>query len=152
MVCIRKDGEKCFAIEGDNRYHSILQRDVCVAVCPSDLTTALTTLNASVKIVGTRGTRIIPILDFFEIYGNILEPDEMLTEIQIPRPPEKSKQTFIKFRLRDSVDFAIVSVGCLLAVRERRCEEARISLGAVAPIPIRASKAENFIKGKVVVS
>ncbi|MEM2766837.1 MAG: pyridine nucleotide-disulfide oxidoreductase, partial [Candidatus Bathyarchaeia archaeon] len=76
--------------------------------------------------------------------------DELVTEIQVPRPPENAKQTFLKFRLRSSIDFPIVSVASLVTMDGGVCKEARIVLGAVSPRPIRATRAEQAIKGRAI--
>jgi xanthine dehydrogenase YagS FAD-binding subunit len=58
------------------------------------------------------------------------------------------KQVFLKFTLRRPVDFAIVSVASVMTVKQEVCVDARIALGAVAPGPVRAKKAEQFLKGR----
>ena len=80
--------------------------------------------------------------------GHRLETDEILAEIQIPRLPHGAVQTFIKFRLRESVDFAIVSVASFIIMQEGVCKDARIVLGAVAATPYRARAAEDVIRGR----
>jgi NADPH-dependent glutamate synthase beta subunit-like oxidoreductase len=122
----------------------------CLAVNTSDIGVALVALEAKVKIAGSEGVRIIPIKDFFGAMGNVLEADEVVTEIQVPRPPEKAKQAFLKFRLREAVDFAIVSVASVINSSGGVCQDAKIALGAVAPAPIRAAAAEQAIKGKAI--
>ncbi len=88
--------------------------------------------------------------EFFTTLGNILEPAEVLTHIQIPNPAAGAQQSFLKFTLRKPVDFAIVSVATVVTLRNGTCKEARIALGAVAPTPLRAIETEEFIKGKKV--
>jgi NADPH-dependent glutamate synthase beta subunit-like oxidoreductase len=120
----------------------------CVGVNASDIAVVLMALDAKVKIAGRGGVRTIPISDFFGSLGNVLEADEILTEIQVPKPPERSKQTFLKFRLRESIDFAVVSVASVITRSNGVCEGARIALGAVAPRPIRVKEAEQTLQGK----
>jgi NADPH-dependent glutamate synthase beta subunit-like oxidoreductase/CO/xanthine dehydrogenase FAD-binding subunit len=122
----------------------------CVGVNSSDIAPALIALKAKIKIAGPRGVRTIPTEDFFITLGSALKPDEIVTEIQVPQPSDRAKQTFIKFRLRNPIDFAIVSVASVITVEDGVCKDARIVLGAVAPIPIRATKAEEAIKGKAI--
>jgi xanthine dehydrogenase YagS FAD-binding subunit len=76
--------------------------------------------------------------------------DEVVTEIQVPQPPDGAKQTFIKFRLRESVDFPIVSVASVITIDGGVYRDARIALGAVAPAPIQATMVEQAIKGKAI--
>jgi len=146
--CLRKGGRTCFAVSGDNRYHAILQGKGCFAVCPSDTAIALSVLEARIAIKGANADRLLPIADFFTVMGNVLGPDEMVQEIQIPKPPAGGRQTFRKFRLRKAIDFAVVSLASLITVEGGVCEDARIAIGAVAPTPFRAREAEEAIRGK----
>ncbi len=121
-----------------------------MSVNPSDIAVALLSLDARVKIAGPRNVRTIPIEDFFASPRTVLGPEELVMEIQIPRPPDNAKQSFLKFRLRKTIDFAIVSVASIITTVDGVCNDARIALGAVAPKPIRARSAEQTIKGKAV--
>jgi NADPH-dependent glutamate synthase beta subunit-like oxidoreductase/CO/xanthine dehydrogenase FAD-binding subunit len=122
----------------------------CVAVNCSDVATALIALDAKIKIEGPKGTRTILAEDFFITLGSGLKPYEIVTEIQVPQPLDRAKQTFLKFRLRHPIDFAIASVASVITFEDGVCKDGRIVLGAVAPIPIRATKAEETIMGKAI--
>jgi len=141
--CIRKGGTTCFAMTGDNRYHSIFGNvNRCIAVHPSDVAPALIALDA--KVVTNK--RTIDAENFFDVKfpGNtVLAVDEIVTEIRIPAPPAGAKSAFIKFAIRKSIDFPIVNC----AVRVGGAAP-RICLNAVAPKPYRALKAEAAIAGK----
>ena len=149
LLCLRKGSGPCFAVKGDNRYHAIFNGRGCFAACPSDIATALLALDAHVKTLSVGGSRVIPIEDFFNPLGkHVLEPEEMILEIRMPMPPERAKQKFLKFTVREPVDFAIVSVAALIVTAEGICTEGRIALGAIAPGPLRVSKAEEMLRGK----
>jgi len=148
LLCLRKGSGQCLAVSGDNRYHAILGGKGCFAVCPSDTAVALTALHAVIKVTGTRKNRMVPVEDFFTTLGNILQTGEIVTEIQIPKPLDEAKQTFLKLTLRKPVDFATVSVASVIVLENGICRDARIVLGAVAPAPVRATKAEEVIKGR----
>jgi xanthine dehydrogenase YagS FAD-binding subunit len=141
--CARKGEGKCFAMAGDNRYHSIFGvANGCMAVHPSDIAPALIALDA--KIVTT--DRTIPAGAFWDVKkpGNtVLAATEIIKEIQIPTPPAGAKSAFIKFAIRKSIDFPIVNCAVLTGV-----PNPRIALNAVAPKPYRATKAEAAIAGK----
>ncbi|HGY11198.1 MAG TPA: hypothetical protein ENK36_02385, partial [Desulfobacterales bacterium] len=77
-----------------------------------------------------------------------LYPDELIIEIQIPESNPKTGQAFSKFRIRQSIDFAIGSVGVVLNLKSGRISNSRLVLGAAAPIPIRIKAAEQFLNGK----
>jgi xanthine dehydrogenase YagS FAD-binding subunit len=150
MLCLRKGSGPCLAVSGDNRYHAIMEGKRCFAVCPSDTAVALNVLDAKINITGVGRNRIVSIKDFFNPQGNILQPGEIITEIQLPKPSDRAKQTFLKLTLRKPIDFAIVSVATVIVLEDGICKDARIALGAVAPTPVRATKAEEAIKGKTI--
>ena len=110
----------------------------------------MTALDAKMKVEGFGKNRIVPVKDFFTNLGNVLEPGEIVTEIQIPKPMAKTRQTFLKLTLRKPIDFSIVSVASVISLEGRICKDASIALGAVAPTPVRATKAERIIKGKAI--
>jgi xanthine dehydrogenase YagS FAD-binding subunit len=70
--------------------------------------------------------------------------------VRIPRPPKGARQSYAKFTLRRPLDFAVVSVAAIIALRDGVCTDARIVLGAVGPAPTRAGEAELAIKGKTI--
>jgi xanthine dehydrogenase YagS FAD-binding subunit len=148
LRCLRKGNGPCLAVSGDNRYHAIMEGKKCFAVCPSDMAVALAALNSQVKIAGPKGERSMAVTDFFSPLGNALKRDEMVTEVEVPKINGPVKQTFLKFTLRKSVDFAIVSVASVVSVKEGVCEDARLALGGVAPKPIRGRNAEEAMKGR----
>jgi xanthine dehydrogenase YagS FAD-binding subunit len=79
-----------------------------------------------------------------------LERGEMVKEVEVPRISGPMKQAFLKFTLRRPIDFAIVSVASVITVKERVCLDAHLALGAVAPGPVRANKAEQVLKGRCI--
>ena len=120
----------------------------CVSVNASDTGVALEALNARVKIVGAKGTRTIPVAEFFGSFPNALEKGDIVKEIQVPALGDDARQTFVKFRLREAIDFALVSVASVVSIRNGICKDARIVLGAVAPRPLRATAAEKVLVGR----
>jgi xanthine dehydrogenase YagS FAD-binding subunit len=149
IICYRKEKAPCQAVKGDNRYHAIMGAKKCFAVCPSDTAIALTALGAKLEIKGFQKTRKVSVDEFYTTRGNILELDELLTHIEIPRPAPQARQGFIKYTLRKPVDFAVASVAAVVKMQDGICQDARIVLGAVAPSPVRAVDSEKLLKGKV---
>ena len=150
FFCHRKGGEQCYAVDGDNSYHAILGGHVCFAVCSSDMAPALIALEAKVKIATPYGEKIIPLAEFFTVLGNILKPNELITEIQVPTPGSVTKQRYLKFRLRKAIDPAISSVAAAITTESGIVTMARIVLGGVAPTPYRSLAAEDVLKGKII--
>jgi xanthine dehydrogenase YagS FAD-binding subunit len=143
--CIRKGGTTCFAMMGDNRYHSIFGVvNKCIAVHPSDTAPALVALDA--KIVTNK--RTIQAENFFDVkvpISTVLASDEIITEIQVPALPAGAKSSFLKFAIRKSIDFPIVN--CAVRVGGGA---PRVCLNAVGPKPYRAIKAEAALAGKTI--
>jgi carbon-monoxide dehydrogenase medium subunit len=121
------------------------------AVPSADTAPPLIAFGATVRVVGIQGERRLLVEDFFKGPGeSVLKPDEVLAQIFIPNPPEASSGTYLKMMRRNALDLALVGVAVFLRLDEKRevCKEARIVLGAVAPTPIRAFKAEKILIGK----
>lgn len=138
----------CYALDGENQYHSIFGFNECCAVHPSDIAVALSALDASINTVSTDGGRMIPVDKLYTKLGNILEPGEVITSIQIPKVESGAKQRFLKFRLRKTIDFAIVSVATVITLKGKTVRNTRMTLGGVAPVPYRAEKAEQALIGR----
>ena len=148
IICYRKEKGPCQAVKGDNRYHAIMGGKKCFAVCPSDTAIALTALDAKLEIKGPRKARKVSVDEFFTTRGNILDSDELLTHIEIPRLAEGAQQEFLKFTLRKPVDFAVASVAAVVTMQDGIFEDVRIVIGAVAAAPFRAVDSEKLLKGK----
>jgi xanthine dehydrogenase YagS FAD-binding subunit len=152
--CARKGGEVCYAMGGDNRYHCVLGGSTCLIVHPSDTATALVALDAQVSLAGPRGARTLPLEQFFVLpeqemtKENVLGPGEFVTAVTLAPPAPGARSIFRKVRTRGSWDFALAAVGAWLRLEGDRVREARIVLGAAAPIPWRARAAERALIGQ----
>jgi xanthine dehydrogenase YagS FAD-binding subunit len=138
-------------VAGDHRYYfSILQMGTCIASHPSDLAPALTAVGASLSIVGSQGVRTVSIEKFFngpnDVLDNILQPDELLFEIHIPKDFDGAKGTYLKDAIRETWDLSLASAAIILKMSGGKCCEARIVLGGVALSPYRAEEAERMLK------
>ena len=141
--CKRKGGRKCYAITGENRYHSIFGAvKGCMAVNPSDTAPALVALKAKIKT----NKRLIDAEKFWDLAvpgSTILAADEIVTEIQVAKPARGMKSSFIKFAIRSSIDFPIVNCAAMIGKGD-----ARICLNAVHNRPYRVLESEKLIRGK----
>ncbi|MXZ74159.1 MAG: xanthine dehydrogenase family protein subunit M [Gemmatimonadetes bacterium] len=152
--CLKKGGARCYAVGGVNTYHAIFGSGPSYIVHPSDAAPALMALGASVNIHGPRGANEVAMDDFFTMpemnirRENILRPNEIVTEITIPKPEANSKGMFLKVRERESIDFALVSLAAQMTVVNGTCERASLVLGGVAPVPWRALEAEDYLRGR----
>jgi xanthine dehydrogenase YagS FAD-binding subunit len=152
--CLRKSGQVCYTVTGDSRFHAILGAGPSYIVHPSDTAPVLVALNAQIKIAGPAGEKTMPLEKFFVLPSvdfkreNILNPAEIVTEIYVPYPKSGSKGFYHKVRERLAWDHAIVAVATVVQSSGGVVGDARVVLGGVAPIPWRAPKAEEFLRGK----
>ncbi len=125
--------------------------NLCHAAPSADTAPALMGLGARVGMISSQGERTIALEDFFTGPGKtVLQSDEILTEIQIPNPPPHTGGIYIKHSVRSAMDLAIVGVAVVITLDppNRVCRDVKITLGAVAPTPIRAHQAEGILRGK----
>jgi xanthine dehydrogenase YagS FAD-binding subunit len=148
--CLRKGGGRCYAIKGDNRYHSIFGGSVkggCFAVHPSDTAPALIALNARI-ITSKRGINAETFFNVGVTRTTVLESDEIVTAIQIKEPAQETQSTFLKFALRKSIDFPIVNCAAAITSQHDTVTHARLCLNAVSVIPRRTIQAEEALIGR----
>ncbi len=120
--------------------------NLCNAAPSADLAPILIAWEAEALIAGPGGARVLPLREFFAGPGRTaLAPGELLTAIRLPPVPGPS--LYLKLAPRACMDIAVVGVGLALQVEAGRCRGARIVLGAVAPTPLRARRAEDALSG-----
>lgn len=154
--CLRKGGDHCFALEGENDYHAIFDNEICAIVHPSALACALTALGAKVQVRGRNGAREISLNDLFVrpeedvTREHVLKSDEILSQISVPIPGESLRSAYTKVGQKQSFDWPLAEVAVVLDQTANRVERASIVLGAAAPVPWRAIGAEKVLVGKAV--
>jgi len=151
----REPGSGCSAIEGINRMHAILgTSDACIATHPSDMCVALTVLEATVHVAGPGGERTMAFADFHRLPGDTpqrdtnLQPNEIVTAVELPARGFASNYTYLKIRDRLSYAFALVSVAVGMELDGGTIREARLALGGVAHKPWRDPAAEAILAGQ----
>jgi xanthine dehydrogenase YagS FAD-binding subunit len=154
-VCLRKGGDECYAESGENKYNAIFGGGPSFIVHPSDLAPMLVALDATVSVAGPKGARSLSLEKFFVLPSedyrreNVLQPAEIITEIQVPPSTVAAQSTYLKFKERSSLDFALSAVAAALEMGpDRKVRQARVVLGGVAPVPWRVPKVEAFLAGK----
>jgi xanthine dehydrogenase YagS FAD-binding subunit len=151
----REPGSGCSAIAGLNRMHAILgTSEACIATHPSDMCVALAALDAKVHVTGPAGERAIAFSEFHRIPGDTpqrdtnLQPDEIVTAVELPARGFAANYTYLKIRDRLSYAFALVSVAAALELEGDAVKEARLALGGVAHKPWRDPAAEAALCGQ----
>jgi xanthine dehydrogenase YagS FAD-binding subunit len=152
--CLRKGGSTCYAYQGENQFHCIFgSGGICYITHPSDTAPALVAYQTTLRIVGPKGTRLVPIEKFYVLPSQdvrketVLKPNEILTEIVLPPESKGLLSSYRKVRARQSWDFALAGVALALRLKEGRVEKARVVLSGAAPIPWRSKEAEQALTG-----
>src|ERR1700760_3094633 len=154
--CNKRDpGSGCAALGGFNRGHAILgTSDKCIATHPSDVAVALVALDAVVHTRGPGGEMAIGINDFFLLPGDTperehpMEHAQLITAIEVPGAPVARRSVYLKFRDRESYEFALVSVAAAVQIQDGTVAEVRLALGGVPTKPWRARRAETALLGR----
>ncbi|MEE4602719.1 MAG: xanthine dehydrogenase family protein subunit M [Desulfobacteraceae bacterium] len=150
--CLRKGGDQCFAVDGENAYHCILGGENCFIVHPSDTAPALVALQASVTIAGPNDRRTVAVENFHippsEDYmrETVLEPAEIVTEIVLPPPADGLRSSYRKVRARRTWDFALAGVALAIGFSGDQAADCRVVLSGAAPVPWRSAEAEKIVK------
>lgn len=113
----------------------------------------LIALGATIKAASADGSRTIPVEDFFtDYYETVLKPDEIITELYVPRLPANSGAAFLKFLPRTADDYATVSAAAVVTLdkSKKNFAEVRLALGSVGTTAIRARDAEAVLRGQPV--
>jgi carbon-monoxide dehydrogenase medium subunit len=125
--------------------------NICNAAPSADMAPPLLALEAEAVITGPKGERRVPIATFFTgVRRTVLAPDEILVEIVLPSPGPHSGGNYLRHTPRRELDIAVVGVASQLTLANGVCTKARIALAAVAPVPLRATAAEQSLEGQAV--
>ena len=115
----------------------------------NDTITPLMALGASVTLLSTRGSRTLPLKEFYTgVRRNVMQPDEMLVDISFPAMKKNQRGTFIKLALRRAQAISLVNVAIIIDLKVDTVKSAVITLGAVTPIITHAEDAEKYLAGK----
>jgi xanthine dehydrogenase YagS FAD-binding subunit len=152
--CLRKGGDQCYAVEGENVYHCILGGENCFIVHPSDTAPALVALQASVVIAGPKGRRNVAVENFHMppsvdyTSETVLEAQEIVAEIVLPPPVERLRSSYRKVRARRAWDFALAGVALAIVFNGDQATDTRVVLSGAAPVPWRSVEAEKIVQGR----
>lgn len=152
--CLRKGGDRCFAINGENQFHAIFGHDnICAITHPSDTAPILVALDAIVNVIGPKGKRTIAVADLHVLptvdveAETVLTRGEIITHIILPAPQPGLYTSYRKIRARRAWDFALAGVALALIMSGDKVSQARVVLSGAAPIPWRSTAAEKVLTG-----
>ncbi len=151
----REPGSGCPAIEGDHRNLAIMgTSEHCVASNPSDMNVALMALDAKIEIQSTKGTRVVPMVEFYREPGatphieTVLEPGELISYVHVDPLPAGSHSLYLKLRDRASYEFALASAAVFVQMNGGTIKFLRVAMGGIGTKPWRASDVEKMLQGQ----
>ena len=142
QACHKAGGQICYALEGSDR---------CRSTCQSDCAPMLIALKASVTVARQGGQRSMPLVDLYSAKGEhplVLEPDEIVTEVQVPVPASQSGHAYRRLSFRSAIDFPMIAVGVSIDTADNLIENARIVVGAISNAPLLLAKASATLIGR----
>jgi xanthine dehydrogenase YagS FAD-binding subunit len=151
--CVKKGGDVCFAIQGENRYNVIFGGGPAYPPHPSNAAIPLVAYGASFVLEGKKGSRIVPAEEFFVLPDkdptreNVLGADEILVAIRVP-PATGWTSAYAEVRERAGFDWPLVSATVAVKTVGGIVADARVVLGHVATIPWRSKAAEQALVRK----
>ena len=153
--CLRKGGDTCYALAGEHQFHAIFGHDrICLITHPSDTAPPLIAFGAKVRTIGPDGKRRIPVEHLHVLPAEnaqaetVLKPAEVITHIELPRPPKNLHSAYRKVRARRSWDFALAGAAFALEMEGDRVKNGRVVLSGAAPVPWRSQAVEEVLRGR----
>jgi len=155
FVCLKKGGNVCYSVSGENQFNAILGGGPSFIVHPSSLAVPFVAYNATFRLAGPKGERLVRAADYFTPptknvqTENVLAPNELLTHVILPSPGA-AKTGHYEVRYKESHDWPIAFATVVVSMNGETVSAARVVMGAVAPIPWRAEAAEAALVGKTI--
>jgi xanthine dehydrogenase YagS FAD-binding subunit len=152
VLCLKKGGDTCYARHGENKYHSLYTGNTCISPVVSNLSIALTALDATVIV--QRGSKELP-MTMAELYAkawdnptahNSLETGDLILRVEIPVQGRRS--AYQQVSEKSAFDWALVSCAAAGKVEGGKISQARVVLGAVSPVPFQVKAANDYLEGK----
>ena len=154
--CLLKGGDRCFALDGDNRYHAVFTKGhPCVIVSPSSLGPALIALGARATVLGPKGQRTVEMSKFFHApksadeREHTLAPNELLLSVSF-EAPQGQKSASYEVLHRQANEWPLAQAAVAYTADGGKAKGVKIVLGHVAPTPLVAEAAARSLEGKPV--
>lgn len=152
-VCLKKGGDLCYALNGENRYHSLFTGNTCISPVVSSLATIFAALD-TVAIVLREGKETR--MSMAELYQrawenplahNSLNNSDLILRVEIPTA--RSRSAYLQASDKHSFDWALVSCAAAAEIVDEKLKSPRVALGSISPVPHQVEAANNFLEGKV---
>ena len=154
--CLLKGGDRCFALDGDNRYHAVFTKGhPCVIASPTSLGPALIALGATATVLGPKGQRTVEMSKFFHApksadeREHTLAPNELVLKVSIPVQADLKSASYEVLH-RQSNEWPLAQAAVAFTAAGGKAKGVKVVLGHVAPTPLVAEAAARSLEGKAV--
>jgi len=151
-VCLKKNGDLCYAREGENRYHSLFTGNTCISPVVSSLATAFAALDATAIVLHDGKESRLSMNELYHrawenpLAHNSLDNGDLILRVEIPTA--RSRSAYLQVSDKHAFDWALVSCAAAAEVAGGKLKSPRVALGSISPVPHQVEAANNFLDGK----
>ena len=151
-VCLKKNGDLCYAREGENRYHSLFTGNTCISPVVSSLATTFAALDATAVVVRDGQETRMSMADLYHrawenpLAHNSLNPSDLILRVEIPTT--RSRSVYLQVSDKHTFDWALVSCAAAAEIEHGKLKSPRVALGSISPVPHEVAAANDFLDGK----
>jgi xanthine dehydrogenase YagS FAD-binding subunit len=152
ITCLKRGGSTCYGHDGENKYLALYSGCACISPIVSNLSVALTALDASAQVKRDGKEQTLTMHELYEeawknpIAHNALKPQDYLLNVSISL--KRTRSAYRQVSEKSEFDWALVSCAAAGNVKDGKITDARVVLGAVAPVPYMVEEANKFLEGK----
>ena len=152
-VCLKKNGDLCYARNGENRYHSLFTGNPCISPVVSSLATIFTTLDATAIVLRDGKETRMSMAELYQrawenpLAHNSLNNGDLILRVEIPTT--RSRSAYMQISDKHAFDWALVSCAAAAEVVDGKLKSPRVALGSISPVPHQVEAANSFLDGKI---
>ena len=152
-VCLKKNGDLCYARNGENRYHSLFTGNPCISPVVSSLATIFTTLDATAIVLRDGKETRMSMAELYQrawenpLAHNSLNAGDLILRVEIPTT--RSRSAYMQISDKHAFDWALVSCAAAAEVVDGKLKSPRVALGSISPVPHQVEAANSFLDGKI---
>jgi len=152
-VCLKKNGDLCYARNGENRYHSLFTGNPCISPVVSSLATIFTSLDATAIVLRDGKETRMSMAELYQrawenpLAHNSLNNGDLILRVEIPTT--RSRSAYMQISDKHAFDWALVSCAAAAEVVDGKLKSPRVALGSISPVPHQVEAANSFLDGKV---
>ena len=152
-VCLKKNGDLCYARNGENRYHSLFTGNPCISPVVSSLATIFTSLDATAIVLRDGKETRMSMAELYQrawenpLAHNSLNAGDLILRVEIPTT--RSRSAYMQISDKHAFDWALVSCAAAAEVVDGKLKSPRVALGSISPVPHQVEAANSFLDGKI---